>query len=115
VEQRQGAERIFGKDPELRPERLTLFGENQRFDAELRAAVREKWIAAWLYLRYLSTATEACPDDIRTELRVVSRLAQDALRLSRDPRHVRLRKEIRAFLRAEGTGQPTTEGSGRDG
>ncbi len=101
VEQREGAERILGKDQERRPERFILFADNEQFDAELRAAVRERWIAAWLYLRHLSTAGEACPDDIRAELMVVSRLVEQALSSSRDARHMRLRKEIREFLKAE--------------
>ena len=114
VEERRRAERIFGKNPELRPERLTLFGANHQFDAQLRDAVREKWIAAWLYLRHLNDAAEECPDDVRAELRVVGGLAQDALRHSPDPRHVRLRKEIRAFLRAERSPPRTRENGGQD-
>jgi hypothetical protein len=115
VEQREGAERILGKDQERRPERLILFADNEQFDAELRAAVRERWIAAWLYLRYLSTADDACPDDIRAELIVVSRLVQHALSSSSDARHIRLRREIREFLRAERARRRTRESGGDNG
>lgn len=45
-----------------------LFADNEQFDAELRAAVREKWIAAWLYLRHLSISEGADKDDIQAEL-----------------------------------------------
>jgi hypothetical protein len=103
LEQRKAAEQILGKDQERRPERLILFADNQQFDAELRAVVREKWIVAWLYLKYLYTADEASPDDARNELITVGRLAQHALSSSTDPRHIRLRREIRQFLRDERT------------
>ena len=100
IEQRKAAELIFGKDQELRPERLVLFADNDQFDVELRAAVREKWIAAWLYLKYLTSAEGASPQNNESELITVARLTEYALSSSDDPRHVQLRKEIRNFLRA---------------
>jgi hypothetical protein len=101
IEQRETAELILGKDQERRPERLILFADNDQFDTELRAAVRERWIAAWLYLQHLSTAADASLEGTQAELMTVGRLAQHALSSSSDPRHVRLRKDIREFLRAE--------------
>ena len=101
TELRLAAEQILGKDQERRPERLILFADNNQFDSALRAAVRERWIAAWLYLKHLYTADDASLEDIQPELIRVSRLAQHALRSSRSPRHVRLRKEIGEFLKAE--------------
>jgi hypothetical protein len=101
IEQREAAEQILGKDQERRPERLILFADNDQFDAELHAAVRERWIAAWLYLQHLRSAEDTCPDDIQAELITVGRLVQHALSSSSDPRHVRLRKDIREFLKAE--------------
>jgi hypothetical protein len=99
LELRERAEQMLGKDQERQPERLVLFADNEQFDAELRAAVREKWIAAWLYLRHLSTSEGADKDDIQAELTVVSRMVLQALRSSHDVRHIRLRKEIRELLK----------------
>jgi hypothetical protein len=113
VEQRAGAERILGKDQERRPERLVLFADNDQFDAELRAAVRERWIATWLYLKHLSSADDTCPQDIHSELITVGRLVQHALSSSSNPRHVRLRKDIREFLRAD-RAQRRIQGIGGD-
>ena len=88
VELREGAERILGKDQERRPERLVLFADNEPFDSELRASVREKWIAAWLYLRHLADADDGAGHDVRTEFVVISRFVEQALSASSDPRHV---------------------------
>lgn len=111
TELRDAAESIQGKDPQKDPERLILFADNERFDAELRAAVRERWIAAWLYLKYLTTLGDTSSDATQTELVKVSRFALLALSKSSDPRHVRLRKEIREFLRSVG---PTRSARGGD-
>jgi hypothetical protein len=114
-EQRQAAERMLGREEERNPEPLTLFGGNEEFTAELEAAVTEKWIAAWLYLRHWSSG-DASPDDIRSELRVISRLAQRALKqsLKRSPnaRHERLLEEISDFLNRGKAQQQTPEGGG---
>jgi hypothetical protein len=114
IQQREGAERILGKDQERQPERLILFADNEQFDAELRAAVRERWIAAWLYLQHLSS-DEICPDDVRAELTKVSRLVQHALASSSDARHIRIRRQIRELLRAERARQRTRESDGDNG
>jgi hypothetical protein len=115
IEQRATAEQILGKDQERLPERLILFADNSRFDAALQAAVREKWIAAWLYLKYLYSAGGGPPDDNKAELITVGRLAQHALGSSRDPRHKSLRKEIQDFLRAERTRRRAREGDNGNG
>jgi hypothetical protein len=115
IEQRAGAERILGKDQERLPERLVLFADNEHFDARLTNAVRERWIAAWLYLQHLSTA-DTCPEDIRAELTRVSRLVQRALDGSSDPRHTKLQRRIRELLRTERARRRTREeGHGDDG
>jgi hypothetical protein len=113
TELREAAESIQGKDPQKDPERLILFADNERFDAELRAAVRERWIAAWLYLRHLTTSDDTPPAATQAELSRASRFALLALSKSSDPRHVRLRKEIREFLRADGPPR-RARGSDRD-
>jgi hypothetical protein len=114
VELREGAERILGKDQERRPERLILFADNEPFDSELRASVREKWIAAWLYLRHLAHADDGDGGDVRTDFIVISRLVEQALSASSDPRHTALRKEIRELLKAERAQQRALErGTGR--
>jgi hypothetical protein len=119
-EQRQAAVRMLGRDQERNPEQLTLFGGNQDFTAELEAAVTEKWIAAWLYLRHLSSE-EPCPEDVHAELRKFSRLAKRALDQSRNrsqslkqppnARHERLLKEIEDLLNS-GKVEPQTSGNG---
>jgi hypothetical protein len=113
VEQREAAERIFGKDPERRPERLVLFADNVQFDEELRAAVREKWIAAWLYLNHLSNADET--SEARAELITYARLVEYALSSSDNPRHIALRKEIRNFLRADRSRRRARESDSSNG
>jgi hypothetical protein len=113
IELRQAAEQILSRDQERRPERLVLFADNDQFDSELQAAVRERWIAAWLYLKHLSSAEDTRADDIRAEFITVGRLLGHVLSSSNDPRHVRLRREIREFLRAQRTPRPT-HGSGGD-
>jgi hypothetical protein len=115
VEQRERAEQILGKDQERKPERLVLFADNEQFDAELRAAVREKWIAAWLYLRHLSTSNGTDQDDIRDELTMVSRMVLQALSSSHDARHIRLRKEIRELLKTQRIERDARESGGDHG
>jgi hypothetical protein len=115
IDERVAAELILGKDQERRPERLVLFADNEKFDIELQAAVRERWIAAWLYLQHLGSADDRVPleEDTRAELITVGRLVQHALSSSTDPRHIRLRRDIREFLRAERARRRTRE-SGSD-
>ena len=115
VEQRQAAELILGKDQERHPERLILFADNDEFDAELRATVREKWIAAWLYLHHLSTTMDTIAAGTQAELVTVGRLVQHALGSSTDPRHIRLRHDIREFLRAERARHRTRESDSNSG
>jgi hypothetical protein len=97
VEQQAGVERIFGRDQYRRPESLVLFAHNAHFDARLRDAVREKWIAAWLYLRHLTSVGPVETADGR--LLSTARLARRALTGSEVPRHVAVREEISQFLR----------------
>jgi hypothetical protein len=92
VELRRAAELISGADQEQEPERLVLFADNEEFDAELQAAVREKWIAAWLYLRHLVTA------DDDPELITVASLVDRVLKYSDDARHIELREKIQDYL-----------------
>ncbi len=101
VEQRGTAERILGRDPERTPERLILFSDNAEYDDALNAAVRERWISAWLYLRHLNSVVVEGANDTHEEFILMSRLAMNALRSSTDERHDRLRAEIRAVLDAD--------------
>jgi hypothetical protein len=98
VELRERAERILGKDQEKQPERLILFADNEPFDLELRASVREKWIAAWLYLRHLASADDDDRGNVRTEFIAMSHLVVQALKASSDRRHIALREEISDLL-----------------
>lgn len=103
IEQRERAEQILGKDQERTPEPLVLFAKNVQFDSELRAAVREKWIAAWLYLRHLNTSEGMDQDDVRIKLMVVSRMVEQALGSSDDARHRSLREEIGRLVETQRT------------
>ncbi|MGD9705180.1 MAG: hypothetical protein AB7Q42_22320 [Acidimicrobiia bacterium] len=101
-EQRDGAWRILGRDQMRLPERLILFAANDVYDTALRAAVRERWIAAWLYLQHLSNAEgEPVLDDVVAEFARVSQFLEQALATSTEPRHKALRKEVRELLRAQ--------------
>ncbi len=115
MELREAAELIFGKDQERRPERLVLFADNEQFDVELSAAVRGKWIAAWLYLKYLYSANSTSAQNNETELIAVARLTEYTLSSSDDPRHVQLRKEIRSFLRTRRPQRRAREGGSNSG
>jgi hypothetical protein len=115
IQQRAAAEQILGQDQERLPERLVLFADNSQFDDALEAAVIEKWIAAWLYLKHLYSEGDDTSGDSKAELITVGRLAQHALGSSSDPRHKSLRKEIQAFLRAERNRRHTREGDSGNG
>lgn len=109
LQQRHAAELILGADPERKPERLVLFASNEEFDAALNAAVREKWIAAWLYLRYLSTVED------NLELVTVANVVNYMLSSSDAPQHVRLKEEIRDFLRSRRSHRRTGESESTNG
>jgi hypothetical protein len=115
IEQRQAAELILGVDPEQRPERLVLFADNEQFDAELNAAVREKWIAAWLYLRYLNTADNDSRHDNEPELVRVTNLVNYILSSSDAPQHAQLKEEISDFLRSIRSRRRTGESESTNG
>jgi hypothetical protein len=115
IEQRQAAELILGVDPEQRPERLVLFADNEQFDAELNAAVREKWIAAWLYLRYLSAGDNSSPPDNWPELARIANLVNYMLGSSDAPQHVRLKEEISDFLPPRKSRRRTGESESTNG
>ena len=98
--QRRAAELVFGSDQERLPQGRVLFALNEQFDEALRGAVRENWIATWLYLRHLSTGDLAAELRYEAELRTVGSLADYALSSSDDPRHIGIRKEIAEFLQS---------------
>jgi hypothetical protein len=110
-EQQRRAEWILGSDPAMRPERLILFAGNPTFDAELLAAVRENWIAAWLYSRHLASAEDPYRDDLWEDLEVLGPLVQDMLKSSREKRHQTLRADIARFLRTRRPHRSHSEGS----
>jgi len=115
IEQRYAAEIILGKDQERRPERLVLFADNEQFDAELRSAVREKWIAAWLYMQHIGNASGISSSETSSELRKIARLAYYALGSSTEQRHVQLRKEIGNFLTLQRTLERARQGDSKNG
>ena len=105
-EQRSAAQSILGRDQMRNPERLVLFADNSHFDAELRSAVREKWIAGWLYLRHLHAA-DSDGGGLQAELLDLGPLVVQALEGSTDPRHVKLLRDVRRTL--EKVGVPNTD------
>jgi hypothetical protein len=111
LEQQRRAEWILGTDPVMRPEPLILFAGNPAFDAELVAAVRENWIAAWLYFRHLASAEDPYPDDLWEELEVLGPLVEDMLKSSPEKRHQALREDIHRFLRTRQPRRSHSEGS----
>jgi hypothetical protein len=113
TELRNMAELIFGKDQDKIPELLFLFAENDSFNAALNAAVRERWVAAWLYIRHIYQG-QAIPDERMSELTRFAQFAEYALRSSDDPRHVRLRNEITRFLARKRPRQRSVEGGKRN-
>ena len=115
IEQRRAAELIFAADQEQDPEPLVLFGYNEEFDAELQAAVKEKWIAAWLYLQHVSTADDGSLLDDDLQLVTVASLVDQILKYSDNPRHIRLRKDIEAFLEQRRSRQRARENDTSNG
>jgi hypothetical protein len=116
LQQREEAERIFGRDPEQHPERLTLFADNEQFKAALRAAVREKWVAVWLCFENLcTTADSGTVDSAWEELISVGQMANRALSSSDEPRHKELRKKIQIYLNEDRTRRNQSAGRGSDG
>jgi hypothetical protein len=97
-ELRLAVERMVGKDPQRLPEHSVLYSAADDFNAELMAAVKEKWIAAWLYARHLLDASESPSPDDRPDFFVLSQLVAAALEGSTDPRYVRLREDIDRLL-----------------
>lgn len=108
IEQRRAAELISSEDQEQQPERLVLFADNEMFNAELEAAVREKWIAAWLYLRHVSPADNE-------QLVTLASLLDQVLKFSNVPRHAQLRDEIKTFLKPKRSSRHAGESDSANG
>ena len=115
IEQRQEAQLILGEEPDRNPEPLVLFAGNEQFYDELNDAVREKWIAAWLYLQHLSTADDVTFRANEAELVRIASLVRYILSSSGAPRHVRLRKEIGDFLSSRRSHRRTGESESASG
>ena len=107
IEQRVSVERIYGPDQERLPEHLTLYSDGRDYDVALRESVRERWIAAWLYIHHVRYGAEGNSDPlIVSELVTIGRLTRHALSDSTDPRHAAIRKEIGEVLRVERASRP---------
>src|SRR5579872_115088 len=115
IEQRQAAQLILGEEPDRNPEPLVLFAGNEQFYDELSTAVREKWIASWLYLQHLTTADDVAFHANEPELVRVANLVSWVLSSSNNPRHVRLREEIQVFLRSRRSRRRTGESESTSG
>ena len=108
-ELKREAERAQSKERARKVERPVLFSANVDFDVMLTAAVREKWIAAWLYLRHRTEADD-CPQEVHDAFRTLGRHLELALSGSTDARHQRLRRDLRRSSRA--TRAPRTPKAG---
>jgi hypothetical protein len=115
IEQRRAAELVVAADQEQDPQRLVLFAENEDFNAELQAAVQEKWIASWLYLRHVSAADDGSLHEDNPELVTVASLVNQVLKHSSIPRHIRLREEIEIFLELRRSRRRVREGDNING
>ena len=95
-------ERTVGKDPERSPEqqRHVLFSGNPQFDVMLTDAVREQWVAAWLYLRHRTEAGD-CSEEVRDAFRTLTPHLELALGGSPDERHGLLRRELRRMKKVD--------------
>jgi hypothetical protein len=101
VEQQRTIERAVGSNRTRQPERPALFADAPAYDAALLDSAKERWIAAWLYLRHLHLDSGDEASNV-AELLTVARRAQNALLGGETPpRHQRVLDEIKAFLDAD--------------
>ena len=84
---RQEVETRLGADPQQSGRSQVLFSPNPAFASELAKGAREHWLAAWYYLRNRHPGR-------RDELLRLGDAVVQALRLSPDPEHLRIRGEI---------------------
>jgi hypothetical protein len=68
---RSSVEALLGKDRQKTGETPVLFASNPAFARELRRSVRERWIAAWHYLR-----NRYSEDELRRDARLLGELKQ---------------------------------------
>jgi hypothetical protein len=66
---RSSVEALLGKDRQKSGDTPVLFASNPAFARELRRSVRERWIAAWLYLR-----NRHSEDELRRNLHLLNEL-----------------------------------------
>ena len=111
VELRETIEQAVGREPERQPERMVLFSDSAAFSRRLDASVAERWIATWTYVRHLDPETDT---DIASaaDIRVIATLASQALSSSDNPRHRRVRQEIRDYLRQRRVPRDREEANG---
>src|SRR4030095_14440599 len=102
---RGSAEVNLGKDPQKIGETPVLFAANPAFSPELWRSVRERWIAAWLYLRHRYSESEMMANSqLQGELkRVGDSLLQWVREDPADPAIKRLRDEVFALVRTWGS------------
>ena len=99
---RSSVEALRGKDRQQSGETPVLFASNPAFARDLRRSVRERWIAAWHYLR-----NRYSDDDLRNDARLygeLKRLGATLLQEVRedpgDPSIAELRSKVDALIEA---------------
>lgn len=97
---RQSVEAPFGKDRQISGRAPILFSTNAGFRKELEHSVRERWIAAWYYLRHRYPREQWRSDSkLRATLRKLGNdVLQYGVRDMRNPHLTQLRAEIEDVL-----------------
>jgi len=92
---RASIESLIGKDPQQTGNKIVLYSARKEFDGEIASSIRERWIAAWYYLRYrYSSNTFGKSEVIRDELSRLSETVLHNLTKVEDERYSRIRQDI---------------------
>jgi len=103
-------EATLGKDRQRTGDRPVLFADNTGFSADLARSARERWIAAWLYLRnrHSDQALRADPALFSELKRLGESLLQELKDVSDDPFVAELRRKVLELIDPDD--DPASEG-----
>ena len=106
-------EQAVGREPERQPERMVLFSDSAAFSRRLDASVAERAGSppsrACVHHQHPETDTDIAS---AADIRVIATLASQALSSSDNPRHRRVRQEIRDYLRQRRVPRDREEANG---
>jgi hypothetical protein len=93
---RSSVEALLGKDRQKSGDTPVLFASNPAFARQLRRSVRERWIAAWLYLRnrHSEDQLRQSPDLLSELRRIGETLLQEVREDLGDPSIAELRSTV---------------------